>query len=198
MALTDPVRRLALPAREQREYLESIGTAPSADEFALGFDDVRPHLTGLGPVGRVDALLDEMSGPGPVWHVDALATAPQWAELRLLAVELPRVLPFDGPRPLAGSERAVLDRVLALDFPGAALLRAQTVRVLRPWYEGAPSLDVDTAGPPAPVLPVRALVHDAGTLIGEVLVRVEAGRLSAIEYACLTGEAPPPRLRRRR
>jgi hypothetical protein len=198
-----PVRRLALPAAAQRNYLEAIGTAPSADELALEFDDVRPHLTGLEPeavvlVDRIDALLDSMSGPSPLWHVDALERSPQWASLRVLAAELLRLMPFDGhPRPLAGSERAVLERILAADVPGAGALRAQLdhVRVLKPWYEGSASLDLSTGGEPADVpdgvLPIDARVHETGAPIGEILLWVEGGRLSAIEYARTSPEAPP-------
>ncbi|ANZ36245.1 hypothetical protein BBK82_09400 [Lentzea guizhouensis] len=91
--LVGPVSRLASPAAAQRSYLESIGTAPSADELALEFDDLRHRFGDFGAeagvlIGRIDALLDAMSGPNPVWRVDALATAPQWAELRVLAAEL--------------------------------------------------------------------------------------------------------------
>ncbi|MET9232520.1 hypothetical protein [Lentzea sp. NPDC003310] len=201
MGFSDPVRRLALPAAAQRSYLESIGTAPSADELALEFDDVRPHLVKLDAeavalVDRIDALLDAMSGPSPVWHVDALECSPQWAALRVLAAELLRLLPFDGrPRPLAGSERAVLERILATDITGAAALRAQLdhVTVLKPWHEGAPSLDLDTGGEPADVpdgvLPVAAEVSG----VGEILLWVTGGRLSAVELAWTTDE-PPTRL----
>ncbi|MGW6444825.1 hypothetical protein [Lentzea sp. NPDC055074] len=205
MPFVDPVRRLAMPAEAQRSYLESIGTAPSADELALEFDDVLHHLRGLDAEAvalaeRIDALLDTMSGPSPVWRVDALACSPQWASVRELATELLRLLPFDGhPRPLAGSERAVLERILAADLPGAAALRAQLdhVRVLKPWYEGSASLDLDTGGPAAEVadgvLPIDAQVHESGAPVGEIVLWVADGRLSAIEYAWLTDE-PPARL----
>lgn len=200
--LTEPVRRLAMSAESQRNYLEAVGTAPSADELALEFDDVRHHVSDLSPgasamVSRIDDLLEAMSGPSPVWHVDALAVAPEWAELRVLAAELLRLLPFDGrPRPLARSERAVLERVLALDFPGAAELRAQLdhVRVLRPWFAGSASLDLDTRGPrasvPDGVVPVLAEVWESGELKGEILLWAEDGRLSAIEYSWVTDEPP--------
>ncbi|WP_394613781.1 hypothetical protein JNUCC0626_28245 [Lentzea sp. JNUCC 0626] len=197
--LVNPVRRLALPAQAQREYLESIGTAPSADELALQFDDVKHHLLRQGPetvavAERIDALLDEMSGPGPVWHVDALAESPQWAEVRGLAAELLRLLPFDGgPRPLAPSERALLARILATGAPGL-LGQLDHVRVLKPWYEGSASLDVDTTGPaaevPDGVLPIDAPVHVAGEYVGEILLWTAGGRLSAIEYAWVTDEPP--------
>ncbi|MCX2952129.1 hypothetical protein [Lentzea sp. NEAU-D7] len=202
--LVDPVRRLAMPAEAQRAYLEAIGTAPSADELALEFDDVLPRLMSLDAEAvalaeRIDALLEAMSGPGPVWHVDALAGSPRWASLRALAAELLRLLPSDLPRPIAPSERAVLERILALDFPGAATLRAQLdhVRVLKPWYEGSASLDLSTGGPAAEVadgvLPVDAQVHESGELTGEILLWITDGRLSAVEYAWVTDE-PPTRL----
>ncbi|MEV6713271.1 hypothetical protein AB0M48_14665 [Lentzea sp. NPDC051208] len=149
LPFVDPVRRLAMPAEAQRAYLEAIGTAPSADELALEFDDVLPQLRSLDAEAvalaeRIDALLEAMSGPSPVWHVDALAVSPRWASLRALAAELLRLLPCEGPRPLAPSERAVLERILAADFPGAAALRAQLdhLRVLKPWSEASASLDL--------------------------------------------------------
>ncbi|MGW6936292.1 hypothetical protein ACWGE0_39965 [Lentzea sp. NPDC054927] len=91
--LKDCVRRLAMPADAQRAWLESIGTAPSADELALEFDDARQgpltsSTEAAVAVARIDRLLDAMSGPSPVWHVDALADAPQWAEVRALAQEV--------------------------------------------------------------------------------------------------------------
>ncbi|GGN12509.1 hypothetical protein GCM10011609_60930 [Lentzea pudingi] len=198
--LVDPVRRLALPAEAQRGYLEAIGTAPSADELALEFDDVRPHLLALDAeavelVERIDALLDVMSGPGPVWHVDALVSAPQWASVRALAAELLRLLPFDGrPRPLAPSERALLERILAAGAPAALHAQLDHVRVLKPWYEGSASLDLSTGGPAADiadgVLPIDAPVRSGA---GEILLWTTDGRLSAIEYAWVTDE-PPARL----
>ncbi|MDX8036215.1 hypothetical protein SK803_38975 [Lentzea sp. BCCO 10_0856] len=88
--LKDCVRRLAMPADVQRAWLESIGTAPSADELALEFDDARQGPLTISAeaevaLARLDRLLDAMSGPSPVWHVDALVDASQWAEVRALA-----------------------------------------------------------------------------------------------------------------
>jgi hypothetical protein len=194
--LTDAVRRLALSAPQQVEYLRSIGTAPSTDELALEFDDLRHlgHPADAAPlVERIDGLLEAMSGPGPLWHVDALDVAPEWAELRLLAAELLRLLPFDGrPRPLAPSERAVLERVLA----GTPALLAQLdhAQVLKPWYEGSASFDVMVQGPPADVpdgvLPVDAQVHVGGVFVGEILLWITGGLLSSVEYAWVTDEPP--------
>ncbi|KJK48095.1 hypothetical protein UK23_18095 [Lentzea aerocolonigenes] len=92
----DAVHHLAMPASQQVEYLRSIGTAPSADELALEFDDVK-HLCPDDPAAmtlseRIDALLEAMSGPGPVWHTDSLATSAQWAEVRTLAADLLHLL----------------------------------------------------------------------------------------------------------
>lgn len=92
--------RLAMPAARQFDYLTSIGTAPSADELALEFDDLR-HLCPASPAAvalteRIDALLEAMSGPGPLWHTDSLPTAPEWADVRVLVAELLRLLPVDG------------------------------------------------------------------------------------------------------
>ncbi|MFI6101281.1 hypothetical protein ACIA8G_37530 [Lentzea sp. NPDC051213] len=90
--LKEAVGRLAMPADAQRAWLESIGTAPLADELALEFDDALIRHRAVSTeaaalVARINGLLEDMSGPGPVWHVDALATAPQWAEVRALAQE---------------------------------------------------------------------------------------------------------------
>jgi hypothetical protein len=184
-----------MSAESQRNYLEAIATAPSADELALEFDDVRHRLTTLGAeaaalAARIDTVLDAMSGPGPLWHVDALAVAPEWAELRDLAAELLRVLPFDGrPRPLAPSERALLEHVLA-DVPALRAQPART-RVLRPWFEGAAGVDLEVGECPQAevadgVLPVHAEVRD----LGEIQLRVRDGRLAALEFAWFSGEQP--------
>lgn len=90
-ALSGAVARLAMPAREQIEYLEQLGTAPSVDELALEFDDLyvpvtaRWRATGdrselLGLLAQVDAAL----GAQTAWTVDDLDSK-SWVEIRQLA-----------------------------------------------------------------------------------------------------------------
>ncbi len=94
------LRNLAADADEQRRYLESLGTAPMADELALEFDDFASRVVeavrkGLlsrdtgDAINAIDAFLSSISGEanGSLWTVDALYTAPQWVQVRLLAAE---------------------------------------------------------------------------------------------------------------
>ncbi|MER5635938.1 hypothetical protein ABT095_03150 [Kitasatospora sp. NPDC002227] len=109
------------------------------------------------------------------------------------------VVPIE-PRPLNGSERAVLEHLLAADFDGAPALRGQVDRaeVVAAWGVGSVSVDLRVRGleqDPAPrstLLPVGALVYDgSGEYIGELLVWAEGGTvLSALEYAWVTDEMP--------
>lgn len=104
------------------------------------------------------------------------------------------------PRELNEAERAVLRRVLSVDFPGAAELRAQVEHavVTAPWGDRSVSVDLEVDGdaarradlPSGPV-PVDASVSDAdGSLLGEIIVWTGSGQLSAIEYAWYTDAAP--------
>ncbi|MEU8634213.1 hypothetical protein AB0C38_18705 [Amycolatopsis sp. NPDC048633] len=65
------------------------------------------------------------------------------------------------------------------------------------WVHGLPSVDLAVPATAAParvpdgVIPSGAEVRDrAGQYLGEVLVWVGGGHLSAIEYAWVTDEAP--------
>lgn len=89
--LSGAVARLAMPAREQIEYLEQLGTAPSVDELALEFDDLylpvaaRWRATGnrselLGLLAQIDAALRAQNA----WTVDDLDSK-SWVEIRQLA-----------------------------------------------------------------------------------------------------------------
>ncbi|MET8853786.1 hypothetical protein [Amycolatopsis sp. NPDC004625] len=95
-------------------------------------------------------------------------------------------------RPLTPEERTTLDTLLAADFPGAAELRAQapTARVTGGCACGCPTIDlaVDEATPPAPIENSVAVEADAPG--GGLIVFVEAGRLSCLEY--WTVEDKPP------
>lgn len=106
------------------------------------------------------------------------------------------------PRPLSSGERAVVELILANEFPGAAELRAQIdfVQVVAKW--GADSASVDLlvleGAPRSPgvtgVIPVDATVADeSGSLFGEILLWATDGCLSAIEYAWY-GDEPPSAL----
>ncbi|MFJ7218066.1 hypothetical protein [Amycolatopsis sp. NPDC098790] len=102
-------------------------------------------------------------------------------------------------RELTRAEREVLEFLLSADFAGAEELRAQVpqCRVVAVWAAGQPSVDlavpetVATARIADGEIPAASEVRDAaGQYVGEVLVWVEGGRLSAIEYAWVTDDAP--------
>jgi hypothetical protein len=102
-------------------------------------------------------------------------------------------------RPLAPDEQALLRHLLSVPLAGADMLRRQldTEIAASPWSGTGPSLDllVPDSAPPAQLpdgpLPLDATVIGAdGEFAGELLIWVENGRLSAIEYAWIT-DAPP-------
>ena len=100
-------------------------------------------------------------------------------------------------RPLGANEREVLLKLLdASTFEGSAELRAQVSAAVvvggRPTFL---KFDVDPEAPVARCadgpIPVRAFVDDAGgEPVGELLVWVTSGRLSALEFAWFTDEEP--------
>jgi hypothetical protein len=100
---------------------------------------------------------------------------------------------------LTEDERAILARVLSVDFSGASELRAQVgdAEVVGHWGPSSPSVYLRTPNTVAPAptpdgpVPVRSFVLDrAGETMGELLLWVESGRLSALEYAWFTDEMP--------
>ncbi|GLY34978.1 hypothetical protein Amsp01_010020 [Amycolatopsis sp. NBRC 101858] len=100
-------------------------------------------------------------------------------------------------RPLTPRERAVLDLVLATDFPGAAELRVQarTAWVTGRCACGCPTIDlaVDDAAPVADVGSGVAVEVDVAD--GGLIVFVDDGRLSGLEYWTVgdtPAEFPPP------
>lgn len=106
------------------------------------------------------------------------------------------------PRPLTAKEREVLERILQLDFPGAAELRHQLDRtwVVALWGSNSVSVDLrvmdDAPRAPIPngVVPVNCTtVDERGELIGEIILWTEAGMLSSLEYAWY-GDEPPTSL----
>jgi hypothetical protein len=103
------------------------------------------------------------------------------------------------PRPMNLSERAIVELILANEFPGAPELRAQVdlVQVVAQWGSGSASVDLMVReGTPRSleangVVPVNATVVDeSGSLFGEILLWVTDGYLSAIEYAWYGDESP--------
>ncbi len=96
-------------------------------------------------------------------------------------------------RPLTANERTTLDTLLAADFPGAVELRAQaaTARVTGPCGCGCPSvnLEVDRTLPVAEVAddPVAVEADAPG---GGLIVFVDEGRLSCLEYWTVEDEPP--------
>ena len=91
---------LASSAAEQREYLERLELAPSADELALALDDfivMLPEAVNEGALSeeqvaairRVGDLTASFSGKenAVLWKTDQLDSAWQWKEVRKLARE---------------------------------------------------------------------------------------------------------------
>jgi hypothetical protein len=97
------------------------------------------------------------------------------------------------PRPLTPNERTTLDTLLAADFPGAAELRAQaaTARVTGRCGCGCPSINLVVDG----TLPVAEVADDpvafeADGPDGGLIVFVDDGRLSCLEYWTTADETP--------
>jgi hypothetical protein len=96
------------------------------------------------------------------------------------------------PRPLSPRERAVLTALLTSDFPGAAQLRDQAESVMATGEGMIIDLVVDPILPPARVVhrvPVQAVVDGAGH-DGGLLLFVDDGRLSGLEYWWVTDDPP--------
>src|ERR1044072_4745006 len=106
-------------------------------------------------------------------------------------------------RPLTEEERAVLHHILSARFSGAAELRGQiaAARVTKNWDPaGSPSIDIfvpadspQAQAPDGPIPAAAEVVDCEGSYIGELIVWISAGRLSALEYSWVTDE-PPTRL----
>jgi hypothetical protein len=108
---------------------------------------------------------------------------------------------YPTPRALTDRERAMLTHLLSVSFDGAADLLAQLpfTQATGSWGTtvNSPSIDlqvsptVRSADCPDGPIPIEANVYDeAGEYVGEFLVWVENGRLSALEYATISDEAP--------
>lgn len=106
------------------------------------------------------------------------------------------------PRSLNISERSLLEEIFSGDFFGAAELRRQLDRakVVSQWGVDSVSVDIEIEGNAvrsplgSGVVPLDVNVLDrSGELVGEILVWVGDGFLSALEYAWY-GEDPPHEL----
>lgn len=95
--LCEQLRLLSRPAKEQLDYLESIGGAP-IDELALEFEEVMilaPQKLQDGKIttaqvdsinflySKLNMLNNDISGE--FWTESALVEQPEWGEIRSLA-----------------------------------------------------------------------------------------------------------------
>lgn len=103
------------------------------------------------------------------------------------------------PRPITDDERAVLSRLLATDFQGVDALRDQSVdvQVVGRCDCGCPSIDLEPApgrarsdqiGRLAPV--ELAVVPEADEPAGEIILFVDHGQLSYLEYVYYSASPP--------
>jgi hypothetical protein len=102
-------------------------------------------------------------------------------------------------RSLATEERAVLDLLLALDFPGAGALRRQVdkAEVVGRCDCGCPSIHISvpeavpSAALPDGVVPAELRVTPVGDEPeGDVILFVRNGRLDYLEYVFYTDDPP--------
>ncbi|MGW1740084.1 hypothetical protein ACWCPQ_14875 [Nocardia sp. NPDC001965] len=103
------------------------------------------------------------------------------------------------PRPLTDLEAAVVAKLLSASRHDSAEYIAQIpyLRVVATWGAGSPSVDVEVDpgaiaadGVTDGIFANAAVTDLAGRPTGEVIIWVEAGRLSGIEYAWYTDERP--------
>jgi len=101
------------------------------------------------------------------------------------------------PRDLTSRERGLLSLLLdRASFDGARELAAQVAKTrVAGGFPTLLDLDVPKTAPASLYkprrIPLRALVHSpGGELLGEILVWVRDGYLSALEYAWYTDDAP--------
>lgn len=96
------------------------------------------------------------------------------------------------PRSLTDREREILDLLLSVDFPGVVELREQATTVSAEREGMIVDLLVSAGSPHAAVVkrtPVQAVVDGDG-YDGGLLLFVDDGRLSALEYWWVTEERP--------
>ena len=100
--------------------------------------------------------------------------------------------PYLMPRELLPRERAALDLLLGLDFEGVRELRLQAATAQAEGTGLVVDLSVDPGLATAQVakrIPVQAVV-DGGAYDGGLLLYVDGGRLSGLEYWWVTEDAP--------
>lgn len=104
-----------------------------------------------------------------------------------------------GPRPLTGLESAVVGKLLAEGGveAGEYLRQISQAQVVATWGEGSPSVDlIVQPGPARAVSRTEGIIAEGtvsdqhGSPVGELIVWVEDGWLSGIEYAWYTDERP--------
>ncbi|GEM31919.1 hypothetical protein NN3_29260 [Nocardia neocaledoniensis NBRC 108232] len=103
------------------------------------------------------------------------------------------------PRPLTGLESAVVGKLLAEGGveAGEYLCQVSQAQVVATWGEGSPSVDlIVQPGPARAVSRTEGIIAEGtvsdqhGSPVGELIVWVEDGWLSGIEYAWYTDERP--------
>ncbi|WP_406276609.1 hypothetical protein OH799_06105 [Nocardia sp. NBC_00881] len=103
------------------------------------------------------------------------------------------------PRALTDLETSVVTKLLSSNAPGASEYLAQVPysQVVATWGVGSPSVDlavrpgaVQASGSPNGIFASGAVTDRNGSPIGEVILWVENGWLSGIEYAWHTDERP--------
>ncbi|HEY1973969.1 MAG TPA: hypothetical protein VGH89_38880 [Pseudonocardia sp.] len=116
-ALIAALDRLAAPSEAQLDYLMHLGVSPVADELGLEFDDLfsplKPELANRPGWARAVEALEEvdaaLSGPDLAWTADALASASEWAHIRLMALTASQLVAeasVSSPLPNSGSVSA--------------------------------------------------------------------------------------------
>ncbi|WP_063052513.1 hypothetical protein [Nocardia arthritidis] len=104
------------------------------------------------------------------------------------------------PRALNDLEISVVTKLLSAGAPAASEYLAQMpyAQVVATWGVGSPSVDLavrpgamQASGSPGGIFASGAVADRNGAPIGEVMLWVENGWLSGIEYAWYTNERPP-------
>ncbi|MBF6287450.1 hypothetical protein [Nocardia cyriacigeorgica] len=115
------------------------------------------------------------------------------------------------PRTLTDLEVGVVRKLLSSEVTGASeyLTQVPHARVVATWGVGSPSVDLEVESGPEPASASMDGIFASGDVsdrggrpVGEVILWVEAGWLSGIEYAWYTDERPhslpdPSRIRLR-
>ncbi|WP_040872139.1 hypothetical protein [Nocardia exalbida] len=103
------------------------------------------------------------------------------------------------PRTLTDLEISVATKLLSSDAPGATEYLAQVpyAQVVATWGVGSPSIDlsvrpgaVQASDAPDGIFACGAVTDRNGSPLGEVILWVENGWLSGVEYAWYTDQRP--------